>query len=286
MVTNKRSPVTTMLMVTPEMASRWLAQQHPNRRVNVGYVRYLVAEMKAGNWQTTHQGIALDWNDRLVDGQHRLHAIVASGQTVMVQVTRGVDYETSMAAVDQGRVRSAGDMLRMTGEANYTQKATVTRTLHVLVTPTQPFTARVSQANVVEALGRFRGEMELVLGLVNRTGHRSGLRLLGGNIAPVVLNHLVRPELTEPIIDGMHKGESLSAGAPVLAMRNWQIAATKTGEGSRGALILLTKMIACLDALNKGEQIGTLKASRSRFVSWCRTVGVEPNVSLLSYLEN
>ncbi len=43
--------------------------------------------MREGHWDTTHQGIAIASDGTLVDGQHRLLAIVESGVTVRMNVT-------------------------------------------------------------------------------------------------------------------------------------------------------------------------------------------------------
>jgi hypothetical protein len=72
-------------------------------------------EMLAGRWRLTHQGIALDPQGRLLDGQHRLRAVLEadlsqSGIVVPMMVTVGVPRDT-FAVMDSGRPRSAGSFL-------------------------------------------------------------------------------------------------------------------------------------------------------------------------------
>lgn len=43
-------------------------------------------DMQDGNWQLTHQGILLGKNGIVIDGQHRLHAVVLSGCSVQMMV--------------------------------------------------------------------------------------------------------------------------------------------------------------------------------------------------------
>jgi hypothetical protein len=76
-----------------------------------GYSR----EMVAGRWRLTHQGIALDPQGRLLDGQHRLRAVLEAdlsqpGIVVPMMVTVGVPRDT-FAVMDSGRPRSAGSFL-------------------------------------------------------------------------------------------------------------------------------------------------------------------------------
>jgi hypothetical protein len=76
-------------------------------------------DMLNGVWVPTHQGLAFNDRDELIDGQHRLQAIVKSGCTVRMMVTFGlasvIDGKemTTMDAVDRGRTRSVADQLKI-----------------------------------------------------------------------------------------------------------------------------------------------------------------------------
>ena len=71
-----KAPYDLIMDVTPELACRWLEANTQNRVVNPAHVDRLVRDMKAGRWYLTHQGIAFDTHGLLVDGQHRLWAIL------------------------------------------------------------------------------------------------------------------------------------------------------------------------------------------------------------------
>jgi hypothetical protein len=64
--------------ITPETAAAMLAKNIGNRIPRPNTVRFYAAEMTAGRWQETHQALAVDCDGNLVDGQHRLLAIVLS----------------------------------------------------------------------------------------------------------------------------------------------------------------------------------------------------------------
>jgi hypothetical protein len=68
--------------------------------------------MRAGNWKLTHQGIAFNCDGTLLDGQHRLAAIVKSGKDIQMLVARGVETENQVAMDDHAK-RSAGDALSL-----------------------------------------------------------------------------------------------------------------------------------------------------------------------------
>jgi len=71
-------------------------------------IDYLHAQMKANLWRRTHQGIAFDTNGRLIDGQHRMWAIVESGCTVWIYVSRGINPE-DVVVIDTGISKTYSD---------------------------------------------------------------------------------------------------------------------------------------------------------------------------------
>lgn len=73
-------------VVTPALAKQWLEKNTNNRNVNFAKVKKMAKDMREGHWDTTHQGIAIATDGTLVDGQHRLMAVVESGVTVRMNV--------------------------------------------------------------------------------------------------------------------------------------------------------------------------------------------------------
>lgn len=75
-------------LVTPAMAQAWLNNNHPkNRKMSRASIARLAKDMLDGNWLLTHQGVCLGRNGVLIDGQHRLSAVVLSGAAVEMLVT-------------------------------------------------------------------------------------------------------------------------------------------------------------------------------------------------------
>lgn len=101
-----------MILVTPEMATQFLAFNEQNRRVRMGWVDYLAYTIKSGEWQSTHQGIAFSDSGRLLDGQHRMMAIVKADTPVNIMVTYGLPDDT-FAAIDNGIKRTDEDLTRL-----------------------------------------------------------------------------------------------------------------------------------------------------------------------------
>ena len=94
--------------ITPEMAREMLEHNMKNnRRVSKETVMRYARIMKAGGWNLTHQGIAFDTNGELIDGQHRLNAIVQANVPVKMLVTYDVEHEQGEAfTIDAGLKRT------------------------------------------------------------------------------------------------------------------------------------------------------------------------------------
>lgn len=83
-----------------------------NKRVN-----QYAADMLAGRWILTHQGIAFDCEGNLIDGQHRLQAVVRSGKAVYMVVAYNVP-RGNMAnptIIDGGQGRNLIQQMKMNG---------------------------------------------------------------------------------------------------------------------------------------------------------------------------
>lgn len=106
---------TRLQSITPTAAAEYLKQQPEHQRpLNERRVEAFVKEMLAGNWMATHQGIAFDEQGHLIDGQHRLHAVVRANVTVRMQVSYDVP-AASFAKIDAGAVRTNADLYVISG---------------------------------------------------------------------------------------------------------------------------------------------------------------------------
>lgn len=105
-------PNTDFVSITPAIATEWLKSNTSNRRISEPVVEAYAADMRAGAWKLTHQGIAFDTAGKLLDGQHRLHAIIKAGFPVTLAVTRGLS-PSAQEVVDAQKPRSIADQLHL-----------------------------------------------------------------------------------------------------------------------------------------------------------------------------
>lgn len=154
--------------ITPDMAGEWLRNNFRNRPVSDDVVKSYARDMASGQWVATHQGIAFNDRDELIDGQHRLLAIVAAGITVRMMVTFGMPSEiegspmTTMDAVDRGRPRSVADQLKIQhGMKNGSAIAMICASLAALCQDER--TRRLSVGQTLEIYSEFRAGVDWVL---------------------------------------------------------------------------------------------------------------------------
>jgi hypothetical protein len=107
---------TTIEVITPDDAKRYLAMRPPNQRpISRDFVLKYADVMSRGGWELTHQGIAFDADGRLIDGQHRMAAVLKSGATAEFMVFRYREVGNSMLVIDSGKARSVADKLVILG---------------------------------------------------------------------------------------------------------------------------------------------------------------------------
>lgn len=102
------------VLVTPELAEQWLAENKKNRALRRAYIQQLAAAIRRGEWRFNGDAVRFDRNDDLLDGQHRLHAIIEAGQAVEMLVIRDLDTETR-ETIDRGLRRTLADTLTLRG---------------------------------------------------------------------------------------------------------------------------------------------------------------------------
>lgn len=82
-------PRLSFMQVTPEIAKRWLTRNPRNRVARPATVARYARDMAAGKWHLDGSPIRFDATGTLLDGQHRLAAIIESEATIITAVNQG-----------------------------------------------------------------------------------------------------------------------------------------------------------------------------------------------------
>lgn len=108
-------PYSVVMEVSPELAFRWLEGNTHNRPLSQALVDCFARDMKAGRWRLTNQGITFDTAGLLIDGQHRLCAVIEANVTISMRIYFNEPPENRWV-FDSGQARSNRDILNLAGE--------------------------------------------------------------------------------------------------------------------------------------------------------------------------
>jgi hypothetical protein len=117
---------TAVETITPQQAKKYLQSNTQNRTVRKAWVDRLAGMIRDGQWMLTHQGIAFSDDGRLVDGQHRLLAIIEANKSAQMMVAREVS-EEAYRHIDGGASRTLSDRLKLCDDI------TLNRTIAALI---------------------------------------------------------------------------------------------------------------------------------------------------------
>lgn len=105
----------SVVTVTPELAEEWIDNNNKrNRKIRAGVVERYAHDMENGNWVYNGEAIQFDTNNNLMNGQHRLKAIIRSGLAQPLLIVTGLDPAAHMT-LDNGARRLPGDVLTISG---------------------------------------------------------------------------------------------------------------------------------------------------------------------------
>lgn len=217
---------TVVETITPERAIQLLEGNVHNRALSQKRVTHYARLIRQGMFRLTHQGVAIDWNGVLQDGQHRLWAIVETNTPVDMQVSYDVD-PANFDVIDVGKPRSGADVLHIAGfEGNLTRVAAAARLVIGYRRQRRRQTrVTITQQEIVDLIQR---EPKLVEWVKIATG----LRHVKNWATPLAaLAHLVRRDYkgkVEQFLKEVNSGANLSPGSPALTLRD-RILQTQAG---------------------------------------------------------
>lgn len=105
-------PLVKIETITPEIAKKMLAKNSHNRNLSQKSLDHYVRQIEEGQWELNGDTIKFANDDTLLDGQHRLHAIMATKKPMKCIVVRGLS-KSVMPTIDTGRSRTVADHLKL-----------------------------------------------------------------------------------------------------------------------------------------------------------------------------
>jgi hypothetical protein len=109
-----------MVKVTPELATKWLANPARNRTVGPTGLRNVhryARDMISDRWKQTYEPVRFDVEGKLMDGQHRMLAVIEAKRPVEFLVVKGLDGGV-ITCIDVGLIRKVAQILQIEGFEN------------------------------------------------------------------------------------------------------------------------------------------------------------------------
>ena len=212
--------------ITPALAKAFLEKNTANRNLREGFVSYLANEMITGRWKLTNQGIAFFTDGTLADGQHRLHAVIQSGVSIEMQVTRGLDKD-AMSAIDVGAKRSIADFLHLHhGVKDAVAVTAASRKILSIFFSFQNYTVPASVVKMV--VDYYHADIAAALAAVRgfKPANQSWL------IAVLAIARHRNKTTMDAFLENLSTGENLKVGDPAHTLREWLVSGSVHHEGS------------------------------------------------------
>ena len=172
--------ITGWIEINEARALDWLDHNKDNRKLNKTKISSLARQHLNGDFVTTHQGVAFDDQDNLIDGQHTLKMILLTGKPVTRMVTFGLPKKpagknfNTMDVIDAG-ARSMADQLKIShGITESGPKKQICIALASLCFGTRTRSPGIGQ--VLEILKAFGPSIEFML---EHRAKETGLRQVG-----------------------------------------------------------------------------------------------------------
>jgi hypothetical protein len=142
---------TSIETITPNIAHAYLERNIMNRRPLERAVAKLATDMSKGNWYLTGDTIKFDNEGVLIDGQHRLMAVIRCGLPQQFLVVRNVAKEAKIAT-DTGKPRTLSNVLEFDNCKNSKEVACITKAAYEFHYGKQNMQRATSHFEMVEFL--------------------------------------------------------------------------------------------------------------------------------------
>lgn len=236
------------------LATALLERNTHNRSVNRRLVERLTLTIERDEYIFNGQPIQVAEDGTLLDGQHRLLAVVASGKPIDTLIIWNAKMETQ-DTMDMGKARSVSDVLRLRGYANHHTVAAVGKrialgTMQGLQAGAASLQKEVSAGKIVSIVESLE-EIDRYTVYARSVAKASGLIISQVGFLMWWFDNIDRVD-SDYFWERLRTGQSLDEGDPIYALRRYGQLTNHTGMGTFGRQVTMGAMI--VKAWNKFRQ--------------------------------
>ena len=237
----------TLTEITPATAAIMLGKNIDNRKLSPATVRVYAADMKTRKWRVTHQAIAVGEDGKIIDGQHRLHAIISSGETVTMYVAIYQSQHSVLSLpIDIHKKRSQVDILKC--DARHVE---VVNAIYWLMNQRAATTAETESA--FDKLEPYLSQLHIAakkrVKVRGSAGARAGIlyRMMSDPANATLYAELYR--------DFCHLSFDRLNSSILSFIRTCELGATENGFSKPGKMSLMAKTVYAFDLLEQDRKM-------------------------------
>ena len=110
--TRRALPSVEYVEVTPDRAKEWLDSSRRNRKLSQRRISLYADAMQRGDWLPNDQGISFNEQGQLMNGQHRLNAVIKANLSIPMLVVSNIP-DRSQLVMDQNLKRTPHDQVAL-----------------------------------------------------------------------------------------------------------------------------------------------------------------------------
>jgi hypothetical protein len=248
---------TTHKTVTPQLAAEMLSNMVANRNLSRSHVVFLANEIRGGRWCQNGETIKT-CRGQVIDGQHRLRAIIEAGQPIPCLLV-DVDDPRAFASIDSGMVRKPAHVLGIDGFKNTTTlAATVRIILHYKTArvSSRGGHTKIANSQVRELVDQYAGVADLVSFWESR---KQRVKFAPASIF-AACDYLFREKSeadAAQFLLAVMTGERLDGDSPAFALRE-RLINNHTSRVRFGVSVVMFFFIRSWNAYRNGERLRRL----------------------------
>jgi hypothetical protein len=245
--------------ITPELAAELLKRNVKNRTLSPKKLKIYVEDMKNGKWVLNGETIQFNKKGELINGQHRLTAVILSGVTIFVLVVTGVEDERAFATIDQGLMRGAHTVLQLKGVKNAKRMESISKKLMLWDTAEhkENFTTLAGKSFSITAIAEYyeehKEEIDFIYEQFKDAAILRTCKAYTGVFVALILCYRYSPKETLTFIEKFKTGANLSENNPILLLRNKLTHVTVKDTGRRWELEVMAMIIKSFNNFVTGK---------------------------------
>lgn len=245
------------IMLTPERAAELLEHNTLNRPLSQLHVERLARQIVAGKWKFNGDTIKIAATGDVLDGQHRLWAVIEAKKTVETLLVHGVDRDAFTTIDTLRKPRSGADVIALNGQMRYRNVIAsalmwMLRWQRDMLESYQAAHNKIENSDIEEA---FAAHGAGITRAAERT--RNSRELVNQSLLCFLYYILANrdADLAERMMDTLEDPAGVATTDPFFKLRSYF---TTNHHRRKEPLVVIALAIKAINAAHRNEKIGAL----------------------------